>query len=63
MANLHDLLKYMIEKGASDLHITTGIPPSIRVDGKIKLIPGLEPLSAISDQGPLLQHPHRCPEA
>ncbi len=46
MANLHDLLKFMIEKGASDLHITTGIPPSIRVDGKIKLIPGLEPLSA-----------------
>ncbi len=47
MANLHDLLKYMIEKGASDLHITTGISPSIRVDGKIKAIPGLEPLTAI----------------
>src|SRR5512135_846079 len=46
MANLHDLLKYMIEKGASDLHITTGIPPSIRVDGKMKPIPGLEALTA-----------------
>ena len=45
MANLHDLLKYMIEKGASDLHITTGIPPSIRIDGKMKVIPGLEPLT------------------
>src|SRR5574337_1200923 len=45
MANLHDLLKYMIEKGASDLHITTGIAPSIRIDGKMKAIPGLEPLS------------------
>ena len=45
MANLHDLLKYMIEKGASDLHVTTGIAPSIRVDGKMKPIPGLEPLS------------------
>jgi twitching motility protein PilT len=45
MANLHDLLKYMIEKGASDLHITTGISPSIRIDGKMKAIPGLEPLS------------------
>jgi twitching motility protein PilT len=32
MANLHDLLKFMIEKGASDLHLTTGIPPSIRLD-------------------------------
>lgn len=46
MANLHDLLKYMIEKGASDLHVTTGLPPSIRVDGKIKPIPGLEALTA-----------------
>jgi twitching motility protein PilT len=46
MANLHDLLKYMIEKGASDLHITTGIAPSIRIDGKMKPVPGLEPLSA-----------------
>ena len=46
MANLHDLLKYMIEKGASDLHVTTGIAPSIRIDGKIKPIPGLEALSA-----------------
>ena len=47
MANLHDLLKFMIEKGASDLHVTTGIPPSIRVDGKIKTIPGQEPLTAV----------------
>jgi twitching motility protein PilT len=45
MANLHDLLKYMIEKGASDLHITTGVAPSIRIDGKMKPIPSLEPLS------------------
>ena len=46
MANLHDLLKYMIEKGASDLHVTTGIAPCIRIDGKMKPIPGLESLSA-----------------
>ncbi len=46
MATLHDLLKYMIEKGASDLHITTGLPPAIRVDGKVRPIPGIEPLVA-----------------
>ncbi|MFA5072366.1 MAG: type IV pilus twitching motility protein PilT [Nitrospirota bacterium] len=46
MAHLHDLLKYMIEKGASDLHITTGIAPLIRVDGKVKPVPGLESLTA-----------------
>ena len=35
MANLHQLLKAMIEKGASDLHITTGTPPQLRIDGKL----------------------------
>jgi twitching motility protein PilT len=34
-ANLYDLLKIMIEKGATDLHISTGSPPRIRVDGKL----------------------------
>jgi twitching motility protein PilT len=35
MANLHQLLKAMIEKGASDLHVTTGSPPQLRIDGKM----------------------------
>ncbi len=35
MASIYDLLKTMIEKGASDLHITTGSPPRLRVDGKL----------------------------
>jgi len=34
-ANLHQLLKLMIEKGASDLHITTGSPPQLRIDGSL----------------------------
>ncbi len=33
--NLHQLLKVMIEKGASDLHITTGSPPQLRIDGEL----------------------------
>ena len=33
--NLHQLLKAMIEKGASDMHITTGSPPLLRIDGQI----------------------------
>jgi twitching motility protein PilT len=32
---MHQLLKAMIEKGASDLHITTGTSPQLRVDGKL----------------------------
>jgi len=33
MATLYDMLKTMIERGASDLHITTGSSPRLRVDG------------------------------
>src|SRR5512132_3697656 len=35
MANLHQLLKAMVEKGATDLHVTTGSPPQLRIDGKL----------------------------
>ena len=35
MANLYQLLQTMIEKGASDLHITSGSPPQVRVDGHL----------------------------
>lgn len=44
MATLYDMLKNMIEKGASDLHITTGSPPRLRVDGKLVAM-GTEPLN------------------
>ena len=33
--NLHVLLKAMIDKGASDLHITTGSAPQLRIDGRL----------------------------
>lgn len=29
------LLKLMVENGASDLHITAGVPPMLRIDGKL----------------------------
>jgi twitching motility protein PilT len=35
MISLHQLLKTMIERGASDLHISTGSPPQVRIDGKL----------------------------
>src|SRR3990172_2780275 len=43
MISIHDLLSMMYEKGASDLHITTGVPPTIRVDGRLLPMPA-EPL-------------------
>ncbi len=33
--NLHMLLKVMIDKTASDLHITSGSPPQLRIDGSL----------------------------
>lgn len=33
--SLHQLLKAMVDKGASDLHITTGSPPQLRIDGQL----------------------------
>jgi len=33
--SIQQLLKTMVENGASDLHITTGTPPQIRVNGKM----------------------------
>ncbi len=44
--NLHQLLKAMIEKGASDMHITTGAPPLLRIDGAIVPLK-LPPLSPV----------------
>ena len=32
---LHQLLKTMVDKGASDLHVTTGSPPQLRLDGEL----------------------------
>lgn len=45
MVSLHQLLKATIEKGASDLHITVGVPPQLRINGM--LVPlDLPPLKA-----------------
>ncbi len=40
MAALFDLLKLMIEKGASDLHVTTGSAPRLRIAGKLRSLEG-----------------------
>ncbi|MCL6520693.1 MAG: type IV pilus twitching motility protein PilT [Armatimonadetes bacterium] len=33
--HLDDLLRYTAEQGASDLHLSVGLPPMIRMDGKL----------------------------
>ncbi len=34
-AHIDDLLRIVVEKGGSDLHVSVGIPPIIRVDGQL----------------------------
>ncbi|MDD5426909.1 MAG: type IV pili twitching motility protein PilT, partial [candidate division Zixibacteria bacterium] len=36
MQNLRELLEEMVKMGASDLHLTVGSPPVVRVDGKLQ---------------------------
>jgi twitching motility protein PilT len=44
--NLQQLLKAMVDKGASDLHLSTGSPPQLRIDGD--LVPlRVNPLSPV----------------
>jgi twitching motility protein PilT len=43
--SLQQLLKAMVDKGASDLHITTGSPPLLRIDGSMVALK-LPPLAA-----------------
>ena len=45
MASLHELLKIMIDNGASDLHLTVASPPQIRIDGVLEPL-NLPPLNA-----------------
>ncbi len=35
LPSLHQLLKVMLDKGASDLHVTTGSAPQLRIDGDL----------------------------
>src|SRR3990172_847789 len=43
--NLYELLQLSIQRGASDLHITTGSPPQMRINGKLSPV-GSNPLTA-----------------
>src|SRR2546422_9759588 len=44
-ATMHDLLTLLVERGASDLHITTGTYPQLRVNGKLASLSQFEQLT------------------
>lgn len=58
MAAIDQLLRLMLEKGGSDLHLSVGLPPKARISGSIVPI-GIKPLSS-SDMESLLHE--ICPE-
>lgn len=44
--NINQLLDLTVERNASDLHLSTGFPPIIRVNGELINVPGTESLTA-----------------
>lgn len=38
--NIHDILDMLVEQNGSDVHILTGMPPTLRVEGELRPIPG-----------------------
>jgi twitching motility protein PilT len=48
--SIDELLEHMVEANASDLHVTTGTPPAIRVRGEVERLEGFDPLHAEQTQ-------------
>jgi twitching motility protein PilT len=48
--SIDDLLERMFAAGASDLHITVGTPPAMRLRGHLERFPDIEPLAAEDTQ-------------
>ena len=44
--SLSELLRKLSELGGSDLHVTTGTPPLVRVHGTIRPLDGYRPLTS-----------------
>jgi twitching motility protein PilT len=43
--SIDELLENMVERNASDLHVTTGTPPAIRVRGEVERLEGFDALT------------------
>jgi twitching motility protein PilT len=52
--HVDDLLRLLIDEGGSDLHITVGSPPGIRVRGQIEAVEGVKVLTPKDTQEMLL---------
>jgi twitching motility protein PilT len=61
MGFLEDILTYAVKNGASDVHLTVGSPPAVRVDGTIRFLRGeaLTPKDTTGFLDELLTPPQR----
>lgn len=50
--NIQDLLSEMVKRGASDLHLTAGAPPLIRLHGKLTPIGEVCELTTVEGKKP-----------
>ncbi len=48
---IDDLLRRVVEAGASDLHLKVGSPPVIRSDGELRRMDGVDPLKPADTEG------------
>lgn len=48
--NLQELLRIMVDQGGSDLHISAGSPPRIRIHGKLLPMPNAQPFSGVDSK-------------
>src|SRR5437667_3069758 len=49
--SIDELLEHMVERDASDLHVTAGTPPVIRVRGEVERLDGYDSLTPEETQG------------
>jgi twitching motility protein PilT len=56
----YELLKVVVENGASDLHLASGAPPMLRIDGK--LVPVKHPPLTPLETKDLCYSIYRCAE-
>ena len=60
LLSIDDLLEQMVARGASDLHLSAGAPPTLRVRGEMIRLEELGKLMP-ADTQQLLHRRHRCP--
>ena len=57
---IHNLLRGMLSKNASDLFVTTGFPPAFKVDGRMTPVSS-QALTSAAHSGTGAQHHERPP--